>query len=78
VTIPPGTQTGTVLRLKGKGMPDLRGYGTGDEFVRVNVITPGKLTAEQKELFKQLAKSMGDYEKSQKRKSVFDGFRRKP
>jgi len=78
VTIPPGTQTGTVLRLKGKGMPDLRGYGTGDEFVRVNVVTPGKLTAEQKELFKQLGKSMGDYEKSQKRKSVFDGFRRKP
>jgi len=78
VTIPPGTQTGIVFRLKGKGMPHLRGYGTGDEFVRVNVVTPGKLTAEQKELFKQLAKSMGDYEKSQKRKSVFDGFRRKP
>jgi molecular chaperone DnaJ len=75
VTIPSGTQTGTVLRLKGKGMPDLRGYGTGDEFVRVQIVTPTKLTSEQKDLLKQFGRSVGDYEKSAKRRSVFDGFR---
>jgi molecular chaperone DnaJ len=77
VTIPSGTQTGMVFRLKGKGMPDLRGYGTGDEFVRVQVVTPTTLTAEQKDLLRQFGRSVGDYEKSARRRSVFNGFRRK-
>jgi len=77
VTIPPGTQTGTVFRLRGKGMPDMRGRGNGDQFVRVTVVTPTKLTSEQKDLLKQLGRSLGDYEKSPKGKSVFDRFGRK-
>ena len=43
--IPAGTQSGNVFRLKGKGAPDLRGYGRGDQLVRVAVETPRKLTA---------------------------------
>ena len=54
--IPPGTQTGTVFRLKGKGMPKLDGFGRGDEFVRVVVQTPTKLTQRQRELLSQFAK----------------------
>jgi molecular chaperone DnaJ len=77
VTIPSGTQTGTVFRLRGKGMPDMRGRGNGDQFVRVTVVTPTRLTPEQKDLLKQLGRSLGDYEKSPKGKSVFDRFSRK-
>lgn len=53
--IPAGTQPGTVFRLKSKGMPRLRGYGRGDELVRVNIRTPTNLTEKQKELLRQLA-----------------------
>lgn len=54
--IPPGTQTGTTFRLKGNGIPHLRGYGHGDEYVKVIVRTPTKLTQRQKELLTELAK----------------------
>ncbi|HSB28347.1 MAG TPA: molecular chaperone DnaJ [Pyrinomonadaceae bacterium] len=53
--IPMGTQTGTVFRLKGKGMPQLGGRGKGDLFVSVSVITPTSLTREQRRLLEQLA-----------------------
>ncbi len=53
--IPVGTQTGTVFRLKGKGMPMLGGRGRGDLFVSVTVITPTSLTREQRKLLEQLA-----------------------
>lgn len=55
IKIPPGTQSGTIFRLKGKGMPSMRGYGRGDEHVRVTVKTPTKLTDEQRKLLRQLA-----------------------
>ncbi|MEP6636130.1 MAG: molecular chaperone DnaJ [Acidobacteriota bacterium] len=55
VKIPVGTQTGTVFRLKGKGMPMLGGRGRGDLFVSVTVITPTSLTREQRKLLEQLA-----------------------
>jgi molecular chaperone DnaJ len=77
VTIPPGTQTDTVFRLKGKGMPDLRGHGNGDEFVRVQVITPTKLNAEQKEMLRGFSESVGQYGKTGARKMRFSGFRKK-
>lgn len=48
--IPAGTQSGTVFRLRGMGVPDLRGYRNGDQLVEVQVETPTKLTKEQKEL----------------------------
>lgn len=53
--IPVGTQTGTVFRLKGQGMPVLGGRGRGDMFVSVTVVTPTTLTREQKRLLEQLA-----------------------
>jgi len=53
--IPPGTQTGTYFRLKGKGVPRLRGMGQGDQHVKVVVVTPTNLTEEQKELLRQFA-----------------------
>ncbi|HEX7294500.1 MAG TPA: molecular chaperone DnaJ [Pyrinomonadaceae bacterium] len=53
--VPMGTQTGTVFRLKGKGMPVLGGRGRGDLFVSVTVITPTTLTREQRKLLEQLA-----------------------
>lgn len=53
MNIPSGTQSGTVFRLKGRGMPDLRGHSKGDEHVRVTVETPKKLTKRQKELLEE-------------------------
>jgi len=53
--IPAGTQTGTVFRIKSKGMPALGGRGKGDMFVAVTLITPKTLTKEQRKLLEQLA-----------------------
>lgn len=53
--IPEGTQTGTVFRLRGRGVPRLRGSGRGDHLVRVVVRTPTRLTSEQRELLRRLA-----------------------
>jgi molecular chaperone DnaJ len=53
--VPTGTQTGTVFRLRGKGMPALGGRGRGDLFVSVTVMTPTSLTREQRKLLEQLA-----------------------
>lgn len=53
--IPAGTQTGTVFRIKSKGMPALGGRGKGDLFVAVTLITPKTLTKEQRKLLEQLA-----------------------
>ena len=60
LTIPEGTQTGTVFRLKGKGIPYLRGSGRGDQFVSVKVAVPKNLSSSQKELLRQFAASMGE------------------
>ncbi|MBN1874152.1 MAG: molecular chaperone DnaJ [Anaerolineae bacterium] len=59
ITIPAGTQSGTVFRLRGLGVPHLRGNGRGDQLVVIQVATPTHLTAEQRELFQQLAKTLG-------------------
>ena len=56
VKVPEGTQTGTTLRLRGKGMPDVNGRGRGDLFATVQVLTPKKLTKDQRQLLDQLAK----------------------
>jgi molecular chaperone DnaJ len=58
--IPAGTQTGTVFRLKDKGITDLQGYGRGDELVRVHVEVPRKLTARQRELLEEYARNGGE------------------
>lgn len=59
-TIPEGTQTGTVFRLRGKGIPNLRGAGRGDQFVTVHVTVPTGLTAQQKDLLRQFGVSLGE------------------
>ncbi|HHV60017.1 MAG TPA: molecular chaperone DnaJ [Clostridiaceae bacterium] len=66
-----GTQTGTVFRLKGKGIPYLRGSGRGDQYVKVNVEVPKKLTQKQRELLIQFAEACGD-DAYEQRKSFFD------
>jgi molecular chaperone DnaJ len=48
IRIPPGTQPGTMFRLKAKGVKNIQGYGYGDLHVRINVEVPTRLTAEQK------------------------------
>jgi len=60
LTIPEGTQPGAVFRLRGKGIPFLRGSGRGDQFVSVTIKVPKNLTGSQKELLRQFAASMGE------------------
>ena len=55
IKIDPGTHAGKVLRLRGKGLPDVNGYGTGDLLVVVDITVPAKLSAEEKRLVEQLA-----------------------
>ena len=56
--IPEGTATGSLFRLRGKGMPDVSGRGRGDLLVTVQVLTPRKLTREQRKLLEQLAEAL--------------------
>ncbi len=65
--IPAGVQPGKVLRIRGKGVPFLRSNGRGDELVMINVEIPKHLTAEQRSLFEQLAKSLGSEVRPQER-----------
>ncbi|MDD6188481.1 MAG: molecular chaperone DnaJ [Clostridiales bacterium] len=61
-TIPEGTQSGTVFRLRGKGIPRLNGTGRGDQFVTVTVETPTDLTSEQKDILSQFGETLsGDF-----------------
>lgn len=55
LTVPEGTQTGSIFSLKGKGIVSLQGQGRGDLFVVTSIITPAKLSREQRKLFEQLA-----------------------
>ncbi len=58
--IPVGTQSGTTFRLKGKGMPSLRGGSHGDQLVRVHVEVPTSLTADQRKKLEEFAQISGD------------------
>ena len=58
--IPAGTQNGAQFRKRGLGVPHLQRNGRGDMLINVRVIVPAKLNAEQKELFRQLARTFGD------------------
>ena len=57
INIDAGTQGGKVLRLRGKGVPDINGYGTGDLLVNINVWTPQKLSKEEKEIMEKMKSS---------------------
>ena len=54
VRLPPGMQSGSEFRLRGKGVPHLNGAGRGDIILHIRVVTPPKLTRDQKRLFEQL------------------------
>lgn len=71
--IPPGTQTDTIFRMKGKGVKNLKNGETGDQFVKVKMITPDKLSKKEKGLFEELQRSNGV---SEKRKGFFDWFQK--
>jgi molecular chaperone DnaJ len=64
LNIPPGTQSGKIFTVRGKGAPKVRGDGTasgrGDQLVIVQVVVPTKLTAEQRRLFEELGRTMGE------------------
>jgi molecular chaperone DnaJ len=70
-TIPEGTQTSTVFRLRNKGIPYLRGSGRGDLYVKINVEVPKKLSEKQKEILREFADVSGD-EFHENRKSFFN------
>src|SRR5216683_2722873 len=72
--IPAGTQTGKTFRLRGRGIPHLRGAGRGDQHVRVVVETPTDLTRQQKELLEKFAQISGEDTNPQS-KSFFDKVR---
>ena len=58
--IPAGTQSGTTFRLKGRGMPHLRGGAHGDQLIRVQVEVPTQLSAEQKKMLEEFSRVSGD------------------
>jgi len=60
VKVPAGTQSGHQLRLRGRGVPDLQGYGRGDQVVRIVIETPRKLSARQRELLEEFARISGE------------------
>lgn len=65
--IPAGSQPGKVMRVRNKGVPFLRGNGRGDQLVVLNVEIPKHLNPEQRQLFEQLAKSLGSEVRPQER-----------
>ncbi|MBH5318151.1 molecular chaperone DnaJ [Paenibacillus sp. GSMTC-2017] len=76
--VPAGTQTGTYFRLKGKGVPKLRGHGTGDQHVKVTIVTPTKLSDEQKELLRQFGGISGQStnEQGEHHESIFERMKK--
>lgn len=73
IKVEPGTQSGKVLRLKGKGLPDINSYGTGDLLVNINVWTPQSLTAEEKKTLEGLKEAKNfQPNPGKKEKSFFD------
>jgi molecular chaperone DnaJ len=77
VVLAPGTQPATVLRLRGRGLPALRGRRKGDLHVVVNVLVPSRLNDEQRELLRRFAESAnGDtYPEEKGREGLFDRLR---
>lgn len=68
--IPEGTQSGTVFRMKGKGVVSLRGYGKGDQYVKVIIETPKNLSNEQKDMLRKFA-AAGNDDSHEQRKTFF-------
>jgi molecular chaperone DnaJ len=71
--IPEGTQSGAVFRVKGKGLPDPHGGGRGDLYYHVRVVTPTKITKEQRKLLEQLHATLKvDNKPAERGSSLFD------
>ena len=71
ITIPEGSQSGDILRLRGQGIPALRRRGRGDQLVHLIVETPRKLNGRQRELFAELRKTE-ERDPGPQHKSFFD------
>jgi molecular chaperone DnaJ len=74
--IPTGTQTGKKFRLKGKGVPNVRGYGVGDQYIIVRIITPTKLSEKQKQLLREFAELSGNSPIGEHEESFFSKVKR--
>lgn len=73
--VPSGTQTGTKFRLRGKGVPNVRGHGVGDQHIHVKVVTPTKLTEKQKQLLREFSEISGTIP-DEHNESFFDKMKR--
>jgi molecular chaperone DnaJ len=73
ITVEPGTASGTVLRLRGKGVPNLQRRGRGDLYVTLHVVTPTDVSREERKLLEQLAALRGE-----PKKGAVDGSLRRP
>ena len=76
-TIPEGTQSGTIFRLKGKGIPYLSGNARGDQYVTVYIVTPKNLSKEQKELLRQFGEATGEAEGVKSSGGIFEKKKKK-
>jgi molecular chaperone DnaJ len=77
IKIEPGTQPGKTLRLRGKGIPAVKGYGggMGDLVVNISVYVPKTLSREEKEMLEKMQQSDNFKGDNQTRKSIFERFR---
>lgn len=76
IKLPAGTQAGKIMRLKGKGIPEINGYGTGDQLIHVNVWTPQKLSNDEKDMLKKMESSSNFEPKpTSSDKGLFDRMR---
>ena len=73
-TVPEGTQSGTVFRLRNKGIPYVNGRGRGDQYVKVNIEVPRNLNAKQKDALKKF-EELSSEKNYEKRKSFFEKLR---
>ena len=71
INIPEGTQPGAVFRLKGAGIPYLRGSGRGDQFITVTVGVPKNLSSKQKDALRQFAETMNDTVENGEKPNIF-------
>ena len=76
IKIPPGTQSGKIFRLKGKGFPNVNSYEKGDQLIHVNIWTPQHISPEEKTMLEKMSKSQNFEPKPEKNeKSFFDKVR---
>lgn len=74
--VPAGTQTGTNFRLRDKGVSNVRGYGQGDQHVKIRVVTPKKLTDEQKDLLRKFSEISGNGMLDEQHENFFSKVKR--